>query len=45
MFAVRRTTRSFAPRSRRVALAGLALAALVGLPVVVAVQTPKTAAE
>ncbi len=41
MFAVRRPTRSFARRSRRVALAGLALAALVGLPVVVAVQTPK----
>src|SRR5688572_3182661 len=41
MFAVRRPTRSFARRSRRVALAGLALAALVGLPVVVAVQTSK----
>ena len=41
MFAVRRPTRSFARRSRRVALAGLALAAMVGLPAVVAVQTPK----
>ena len=36
-----RTKRSRVHRARRLALAGLALAAMVGLPVVVAVQTPR----
>ena len=41
MIEVLRTRRSPARRSRRVALAGLTLATLVGLPVGLAVQTPK----
>ena len=41
MMEVLRTKRSSARRSRRMAFAGLALAAMVGLPVVVAVQTPR----